>query len=114
LQLDQLQPSTLFRLATCYEQQRQYVKAYDCFCRAVTLSPVTERTPHLAKLARLKEQRDDEKANVFRGDPIAILPLEVVISIMRLALAVDRHAVLRCSWVSRAWRQALNEKCPEL
>lgn len=113
-QLDPLQPSTLFRLATCYEQQRQYVKAYDCFCRAVTLSPVTERTPHLAKHARLKQQRDDEKANVFRGDPLAILPLEVVISIMRLALTVDRHAVLRCSWVSRAWRQALNEKYPEL
>jgi hypothetical protein len=68
----------------------------------------------LAKLARLTEQADDEKANVFRNDIMSAFPLEVIVRIMEYGLSFDPLFVLRQSWVSRRWRNVLNHSCPEL
>lgn len=112
--LNPLCPASLFRLVTCYEQHREFVKAYDCFCKAMSLTPHDQREALKAKRARLKEQSDDQKEKVFRGNPLEILPLEVVLSIMKMGLQDDRHFVLKCSWVGKGWREVLNNHCPEL
>lgn len=112
--MDPLCSSSLFRLSTCYEQERDYVNAYDYFRRATALLPLDQRAEHRAKFLRLKEQSDDIKSNIIRQDPLEVLPLEIVIEIMKHGLDTDRHFVLKSSWVSKHWREVLNNHCPEL
>lgn len=113
-QLDTMCPATLFRLSDCYSFEKHYVSALVYHEHAVALLPVPERAPHLAKLARLMEQADDEKANVFRNDIRSAFPLEVIVRIMEYGLSFDPLFVLRQSWVSRRWRNVPNHSCPEL
>lgn len=81
--------------------------------KAVALMPLSERTPHPAKLKRLAEQARDEKNAVYRADPFEVLPLEVLIIVMHYGNITDPHFVLKASWVSRRWRETLNG-CKEL
>lgn len=107
VQLDPLSHSLLFHLSHCYEQEREYVKAHEYFERAVSLVPPFDNGPHAAKPLRLKEQADDQKAHVFRGDPMEMLPLEIVIAIMQEGLLGDKYFVLRNTWVCQRWRNTL-------
>ncbi|KAJ9093206.1 hypothetical protein QFC21_006523 [Naganishia friedmannii] len=104
----------LLRLTTCYEQEKDYIKAYDTMERALQLTPDDERNPHTEHLKRLAEQARDMKANIFRGDPFEILPLEVVITIMRFGQDMKDDFVLKSSWVNQRWRHTLTQNCPEL
>lgn len=113
-ELDPLCSATLFRLSSCHTSEKQYVSAHIYYERAVALLPVPEKAPHVARLARLQEQADDEKDKVFRGDIMSIFPLEVIINIFQNGLLTDPLFVLRQSWVSRGWRNCLNNSCPEL
>lgn len=107
--LDPLQPLSLLRLATCYEERGDHIKAHDYLERAVTLLPVMERSPHRARLSRLEILSRLQKA-----DPIRVLPLEVFIDVMKHGLKHDPLFVLKASWTSRGWRETLNNSCPEL
>jgi hypothetical protein len=112
--LDPSQPLSLIRLSTCYNKDREYVKAYDALRKGVGLLPPVERAPYKAKLAHLLERRNDALANIPRVDPFERLPLEVIINIMQYGLIKDRHYVLQCTWVSKTWNIVLVHKCPEL
>jgi tetratricopeptide (TPR) repeat protein len=114
VELDRLSTSSLFRLSSCYEAERNYESAFAAFTRAVGLLPSYEQAPHRIKLAQLKDQAADQKANVFRGDPFDILPLEIIIQIMRIGLDSNKNFVLQKSWVCRNWRSILCTRCPEL
>ncbi|KAJ9118406.1 hypothetical protein QFC24_006235 [Naganishia onofrii] len=109
-----LNPQLLFRLTTCYEQERDYIKAYNTMERAIQLTPDDERSPHAAHLKRLAEQARDMKENIFRGDPFEMLPLEVIINMMRMGQNMKDDFVLKSSWVSQKWRETLTQHCPEL
>ncbi|KAJ9111021.1 hypothetical protein QFC22_006617 [Naganishia vaughanmartiniae] len=114
VQLDPLCVTLLYRLSTCYEQERDYVHAYDYFRRATSLLPIDQRAEHKAKFLRLKEQSDDIKSNIIRRDPLEALPLEIVIAICKIGLEGDRNFVLKATWVNGHWRDVLNHHCPEL
>lgn len=43
VELDPLQSSSALRLTTCYEMQREYVKAYEWLQRGLSLIPCAER-----------------------------------------------------------------------
>lgn len=114
-QLEPLCPTILLRASACFGQEKDFVQAHAYYERALSLLPVSERVAYIAKLARLKEQSDDVKANVFREDPLDIFPLEVIINIMQFGLDTgDGDFVLKCSWVNRRWRDVLVNSCSEL
>ncbi|KAJ9093183.1 hypothetical protein QFC21_006500 [Naganishia friedmannii] len=106
--------ATLFQLSTCYEHEREFVKAHTTYKNAMAFLPSHEWPAHKAKLARLKEQSDDMQANIFRGDPLDILPLEVVLEIMFMGMEQDPYFVLKSTWVNKKWRNTLIGTCPEL
>lgn len=112
-ELEPFCPTVLFRLSALYGQEKQFVQAHIYYERALALLPVPEKLSYLAKLERLKEQSEDEKANIFRVDPFDILPLEVIINIMQFGLE-DPNYVFVASGVNRRWRTVLNYSCPEL
>lgn len=115
VELDPFRSSSIIELATCYEKEKDYIKACEWLDRGVSLTPFTERQQHhLNKLARLREQAADMKANVFRVDPFDILPLEVIINIMPFGLEEGFYFVLKSSFVNKRWRQTLVNNCPEL
>lgn len=115
LALDPWSPSLLFRLSRCYEHEHQYTTAYLTYNLETCLLPTSERPPHHAKLARLKEQSDDMEAHVVRKDPFESLPPEVITRIMQFGLkSPDRHFVLRCTWVDHRWRTVLVTQSPVL
>lgn len=114
VELEPLSTSSLIRLSTCHEEQRNYVSAFTYFSRAIAILPSYEQPLHRAKIARLAEQLADAKAKVFRGDPFDILPLEVIIEAMRIGLESDKNFVLKNSWTNRRWRSTLNTRCPAL
>lgn len=113
-ELDPVCPTVLFRAATCCLEMKDFIQAHTFYERAVHLLPTFERYPYLSELSRLKEKSDDKKANKTRADPFSVLPLETVIAVMRCGMNGDANFVLRCSWVSRRWREVLNHSCPEL
>jgi hypothetical protein len=113
-ELDPVCPTVLFRAATCCVEMKDFIQAHTFYERGVHLLPTFERYPYLSELSRLKEKSDDKKANKTRADPFSVLPLETVIAVMRCGLNGDANFVLRCSWVSRRWREVLNHSCPEL
>jgi hypothetical protein len=59
VELEPLQPLSLIRLSICYDNQREYVKAYDTLRKGVGLLPPADREPYKAKLEHLQEQRND-------------------------------------------------------
>lgn len=75
--------------------------------------PPSERTPYRAKSERITEQARDEHNDVYRADPLEVLPLELVINVMQHGLLLDLNFVLKKSWVSRTWRRVL-VGCKEL
>jgi hypothetical protein len=113
-QLDPLNASSLLRLSLCYENERNYVKAYEYLRKGMSLSNPTERKSYASKVARLREQADDMAANVIRRDPFEVLPLELITHIMKIGMEDRRDLVLNCTFVSKTWRQTLIHKCPEL
>lgn len=112
--LDPFNSSSLVRLSLCYENQREYVKAYDSLRKGMALMPSTGRRSLVARLNRLREQADDMAANIIRKDPFMVLPHELVLRIMQFGLDDRRDLVLNCSFVSKTWRETLIHKCPEL
>jgi hypothetical protein len=112
VELEPLDPAALFRLSNCHVLEKQYVSAHAAYGRAVALLPVPERTSHMTKLARLEEQANDEKKNVFRADIFSIFPLEVIMSVMEHGLLHDPLFVLRQTWVNRRWRNTLTGTAP--
>lgn len=114
VQLEPFNPSSALLLSLCYENEREYVKAYDCFLKGMSLITPLERNSHSDKQARLREQAEDMAANVIRKDPFEVLPLELIIHIMKIGLRERRDLVLNCTFVSTAWRTTLIDKCPEL
>lgn len=114
VRLDPLNSSYILRLSLAYEMERQYVKAYEWLKKGLALIPAAERQPHKARLARLADQAEDMKQNVFRGDPFDILPLEVIIAVMKFNLEDDLNSVIRASLVNRMWHNTLVNNCPEL
>jgi tetratricopeptide (TPR) repeat protein len=101
VELDPLQSSAALRLATCYEKERQYVKAYDWLQRGISLIPSVEREQaQLEKLAWLRRHAEDAKSNVRRVDP-SLLPKELFTIVMQYGLLEDRHFVLKSTWVSK-------------
>ena len=101
--------ASLFQLSTCFEHERQFVKAHMTYKNAMAFLPAHEWPAHKARLARLKEQSDDEQAHIFRGDPLAILPLEVISEIMLIGMEKDPYFVLKSTWVNKKWRNTLIE-----
>jgi hypothetical protein len=115
VELEPFNSSSLFRLSLCYENGRQYVKAYDYFRQGVSLLTPYEKKSHAEKQARLREQSEEKAANVVRKDPFEVLPLELIIHIMQIGLDDHRRdLVLNCAHVCRTWNQTLINKCPEL
>lgn len=114
-ELAPLCPTILFRLSACLVHEKEFVQAHTYYERAVSLLPVSERDPHLAKLKRLREQSIDQQNAVFKEDPFDIFPLEVIIRILELGCADgDPDFVLKMSWTNRRWRAVLTQNCPEL
>ncbi|KAJ9093204.1 hypothetical protein QFC21_006521 [Naganishia friedmannii] len=98
LELEPWNKAILFRLSSCYERERNYIKSYDIMHRAMQLAPYDERDLYQLHFARLAERSKDMKANTFREDPFELLPLEVTLNIMELGLEMDDYFVLRSSW----------------
>lgn len=113
-QLEPFSSSSLLRLSLCYENEREYIKAYDHLLKGMSLMTPLERKSLSDKQARLREQSDDMAAHVVRKDPFEVLPLELVIHIMQIGMEARRDMVLNCTFVSKTWRQTLIHKCPEL
>jgi hypothetical protein len=91
--LDPSSSSSLVRLSLCYENQREYVKAYDSLRKGMALMPPSEKRSLGPKLNRLREQADDMAANVVRKDPFVVLPHELVLRIMQFGLDDRRDFV---------------------
>jgi hypothetical protein len=64
----------------------------------------------------VREEPSDTPIQALNGqqDPCETLPLEIMMSIMQHGLDQDRYFVLKSSWVSKFWRNTLNNACPEL
>lgn len=112
--IDRFSPTMLFRLSEAYGREKQYVQAQLHFERALSFLPVSERASYTSKLARIKEQAEDEEAHVYKEDPFDKFPLEVIILVMREGLSGDRDFVLKASHVNRTWRRILTNSCSEL
>lgn len=108
--------STLLSFSDCqlYGQEKDYVNAHAIYERALSLLSVPERTSYIAKFARLREQAEDVKNDIYREDPLDFFPLEVVINILRFGLDKDPFFALKQSWINRRWRDTINLRCPEL
>lgn len=102
------------RLAEALVREKQYVQAHLYFERALCFLPVPERAPYMNKLARIKEQAEDEKAHIYKEDPFDIFPLEVILRIMEIGLFDHRNFVLNASLVYRRLRNVLINSCNEL
>jgi hypothetical protein len=111
IRLDPFQFSTMIHLATAYEKQKEYVKAFDWFEKALSLLLPSERQPHNDTYDRLCKLSDEQKS---RSDPFFKLPLSVMVNSFQFALTEDRHVVLRSTWVNRLWRRVLLNQCPQL
>lgn len=117
LRAAELQPydaTILFRLSACYGQERDFVNAHRYYELGLALLSVPERISYIAKLELLRQQSDDVKNNVYKEDPLEILPLEVVINIFRFGLDEDPLLALKGSWVNQRWRNTINHNCPEM
>lgn len=112
--LEPLNTANLLRLASAEEQDRAFISAHSTFEKAVSLLPLSEQAGHAANLARLRDLKNDNKANITRRDPFDIFPLEIIIRILQLYQNDNPDAALICSWVSRKWRTTINNSCPEL
>ncbi|KAJ9093205.1 hypothetical protein QFC21_006522 [Naganishia friedmannii] len=114
VKLEPWNTAILFRLSSCLEKERNYIEACNVMERALQLTPYDQRDPYRTHFARLSEQSDEMKANVFRGDPFDLLPLEVIINIMRMGATLDDNFLLKSTWVCQRWRNTLVNSCPEL
>lgn len=101
----------MIHLSTAYEKQKEYVKAFDWFEKALSLLLPSQRQPHKDTYDRLCKLSDEQKS---RSDPFFKLPLSVMVNIFQFALQDDRHVVLRSTWVNRLWRRVLLNQCPQL
>jgi hypothetical protein len=112
MELDPLNSANVLKLAVCYENEKQFIKAHDWYARGICFVPAMDRTPdQLAKLERLAELAKDQEENVVRKDPFDILPLELLIKIMQYHSAEQPYwsppVILRCTWVSQRWRNTM-------
>jgi hypothetical protein len=112
---DPSSPDVLFRLSSVYSSGEEFVRAHTFYERALALLPASERDEgREAELHRLQQLAEREKATLVRIDPFDVFALELILKVMQCGNAEDRYFTLTCSWVSRKWRDVLNQGCPEL
>ena len=71
VELDPLNPPNVLRLATCYEHEKQFIKAYDWYSRGICFIPSMDCLPSqrekLKCLAELSKDQKDKRTTTSRS-----------------------------------------------
>ncbi|KAH9885202.1 hypothetical protein F4778DRAFT_761490 [Xylariomycetidae sp. FL2044] len=102
-------PKGYLRLGKALRLKKQHMLAYLTYDQGISL--VSEKSPAHSLLTMLQEQRQKMKS-LIRNDPVAKLPLELVVMIFTF---VDFPSLCRSLRVSKNWKSCLTaEDCHEL